>query len=442
MYTNDMNKKQIQKTIQYMICAVFLLVSVMLTGCGKETVEEDGMTYFHHSIADQTEADTQETQQQEVYLITGIDQTEESLRLYRYANGMEYRFYYSTGTQFFDKYGNRSTMAAFPLGSLVTIGEQTMDGTLSEVQLSDEAWVYEDITRFSVNEEKNMLMIADRKYRYKDNTYVFSGDEKVDMTDIRQGDTLTVVGIDKQILSVNITTAQGTLALKNTSLFEGSFLQLGKKIFTEITPDLTLQVPEGKYTLTVANNGWGGSKKIKIKRGKTTTVDLNELKGEGPQYGKIKFSIDVEDALLLVDGKQTDAGKTLKLTYGSHTVTVYADGYDAWKRNLYVNSPEATIIIKLNDEEDSESSGTSTSKNSESSQSSQSSQNSQSSSTSQSSTTANSQQENSRSSQQSQSTENTTSESKKSESEKRDDELDVLKDLLSSLYNTSTNVSK
>lgn len=420
MYTNDMNKKQIQKIIQYMICVVFLLALVMVSGCGKETVD-DGMTYFHHSIADQTEADTQETQQQEVYLITGIDQTEESLRLYRYADGMEYRFYYGTGTQFFDKYGNRSTMAAFPLGSLVTIGEQTLDGTLSEVQLSDEAWVYEDITRFSVNEEKNMLMIADRKYRYKDNTYVFSGDEKVDMTGIGQGDTLTVVGIDKQILSVNITTAQGTLALKNTSLFEGSFLQLGKKIFTEITPDLTLQVPEGKYTLTVANNGWGGSKKIKIKRGKTTTVDLNELKGEGPQYGKIKFSIDVEDALLLVDGKQTETGKTLKLTYGSHDVTVYADGYDVWKRNLYVNSPEATIIIKLKDEEDSESSGTSSSQNS---------------------LTANSHQENSQSSQPSQRTENTTSESEKSESEKRDDETDILKDLLSSLYNTSTNVSK
>lgn len=420
MYTNDMNKKQIQKIMQYMIGVVFLLALVMLIGCGKETVD-DGMTYFHHSIADQTEADTQETQQQEVYLITGIDQTEESLRLYRYANGMEYRFYYGTGTQFLDKYGNRSTMAAFPLGSLVTIGEQTLDGTLSEVQLSDEAWVYEDITRFSVNEEKNMLMIADRKYRYKDNTYVFSGDEKVDMTGIRQGDTLTVVGIDKQILSVNITTAQGTLALKNTSLFEGSFLQLGKKIFTEITPDLTLQVPEGKYTLTVANNGWGGSKKIKIKRGKTTIVDLNELKGEGPQYGKIKFSIDVEDALLLVDGKQTETGKTLKLTYGSHDVTVYADGYDVWKRNLYVNSPEATIIIKLKDEEDSESSGTSSSQNS---------------------LTANSHQENSQSSQPSQRTENTTSESEKSESEKRDDETDILKDLLSSLYNTSTNVSK
>ena len=76
MYTNDMNKKQIQKIIQYMICVVFLLALVMVSGCGKETVD-DGMTYFHHSIADQTEADTQETQQQEVYLITGIDQTED-----------------------------------------------------------------------------------------------------------------------------------------------------------------------------------------------------------------------------------------------------------------------------------------------------------------------------------------------------------------------------
>ena len=125
--------------------------------------------------------DQKETQKEEAYLITGIDQTEESLRLYRYTNGMEYRFYYGADTQFLDKYGNQSTLAAFSLGALVTIGEQTVDGTLSEIQLSDEAWVYEDITRFSVNEEKNMLMIADNKYRYKDNTFVFSGDEKVDI---------------------------------------------------------------------------------------------------------------------------------------------------------------------------------------------------------------------------------------------------------------------
>ena len=70
-----------------------------------------------------------------------------------------------------------------------------------------------------------MLQIGDSKYHYDENTYVFSGDERVSMEDIAQGDTLSVVGVDKQIVSVRITTAQGTLALKNTTLFEGSFLQ-------------------------------------------------------------------------------------------------------------------------------------------------------------------------------------------------------------------------
>lgn len=43
------------------------------------------------------------------------------------------------------------------------------------------------------------------------------------MTDLSDGDTLSVVGRDKNILAVRVTTAQGTLALSNTKLFEGSF---------------------------------------------------------------------------------------------------------------------------------------------------------------------------------------------------------------------------
>lgn len=60
-------------------------------------------------------------------------------------------------------------------------------------------------------------------------------------------------------------------------------MQLGDRIFAEITKDMSLDVPEGSYTLAVANNGWGGSTDIEIKRGETTKVNLNDLKGEGPK---------------------------------------------------------------------------------------------------------------------------------------------------------------
>lgn len=337
-----------------LICGyLLLLLFVMLTGCAvKQEYDNNSVAVGEDTQQESTQQEQQE--QREVYLVTVNDQVQEILQLYRYSNGMEYRYYYGTGTRFYDEYGNRTNVSSFMQGMLITIGDVNSEGILCEAQISDQAWVYDGITRFSVDSEMQMLTIADSKYRYDENTFVFSGDETVSMTDIAQGDTLSVVGMDKKILAVRITTAQGTLALTNTELFEGSFVQLGTKIFAEITPDMELQVPEGTYDLIVANNGWGGSEEVTIVRGQTTTVDLNELKGKGPTKGKIQFLIDVEGAVLVIDGQAVDYEEPVKLTYGTHSLVVYATGYDTWKRNLYVNSKESTIVISLTDEEDSE----------------------------------------------------------------------------------------
>jgi hypothetical protein len=220
-----------------------------------------------------------------------------------------------------------------------------------------------------------------------------------------------VVGIDKKILAVRITTAQGTLALTNTSLFDGSFVQVGTKIFAEITPDMEISVPEGTYDLTVANNGWGGTKEITITRGETTTVNLDKLKGKGPSNGKIQFLIDVEDAVLLIDGKEVDYEDPVTLTYGSHSLSVYATGYDVWQRNLYVNSKQSTIIISLKDEDedDEDEDDSSTTIDTTPSESS--------------------------------SSESSTESDSQSESEKRQEELDLIQDLVTSLTSASSILS-
>ena len=179
---------------------------------------------------------------------------------------------------------------------------------------------------------------------------IFSGSDVVDTDSLTAQDKLAVVGIDKDIVSISVTTGHGTLQLSNTSLFEGSFLQLGDRIFAEITKDMSLDVPEGCYTLAVANNGWGGSTDIEIKRGETTKVNLNDLKGEGPKKSSILFEVDVQGAKIYVDGSEIDYTSPVEITYGKHTLKVTADGYDTWTRTLYVNSKEATIQITINDD--------------------------------------------------------------------------------------------
>ncbi len=365
MYTKDMVKKKKIIVITYML--LLLWMTLLSAGCSGKEAEDDTL-YFYHSLSEsQTQMTMEESQTGEqsigdmgFFLITDMNVKKEFLILYSYATGLEYRYYYGMDTKFYDKYGGRTTVACFEPGMAVTIGQVTQEGILSSVQVTDAVWEYEDIRRFSIDSELGMLKIADRKFRYDDSVHVFSKKKKASMEDIEQGDVLSVIGMDKQILSVRITNAQGTLKLTNTTLFEGSFLQLGDKIFTEITPELSLKVPEGKYTLTVANNGWGGSKSVRIKRGEVTTVDLEGLKGSGPQYGSIRFLVDEEDAILMIDGEEKPVGQTLRLPYGKHSVAIYTTAYDVWKRNLYVNSAEATLVVNLKDEEEATSDTTAT----------------------------------------------------------------------------------
>lgn len=399
-----MNRK-----ITYILLMSFLLA--VLAGCGRGEQGSD-VPYFRSSLrAGQSTQEAAATEAQEaagpeeraepeeekdLYLIVEINQIEESLRLYRYANGMEYRYYYGTGTRFYNKYGTRTTVMSFTEGAAITIGEVDSEGILREAHVSGEVWTYDGISRFAVEEERQLFEIAGKRYHYDEaSTYVFSNGERVAMGDVADGDTLSVVGMGKEILSVRVTTGQGTLVLKNTELFEGSYMQLGTKVFAEITPDMHLTVEEGTYKLTVANNGWGGSKKVTVKRGESVTVNLDKLKGEGPKTGKIQFVIDVTDAVLVIDGETTEYTEPVELTYGKHSLAVYANGFDAWERNLYVNSEESTILIELKEEQkkkekaESEAASESEKRSSEKKNS-----------------------------------------EKKSESEKREEELDLIRDLL------------
>ena len=77
------------------------------------------------------------------------------------------------------------------------------------------------------------------------------------------------------------------------------------------------------------------------------TLDLDELKGEGPKTGSIIFYIDVEGATLSIDGDTVDYSAPVVLTYGVHTLHAEAEGYDDFDKKLFVNSAAANIDISL-----------------------------------------------------------------------------------------------
>ena len=319
------------------------IMILALQGCEKEhlRVEEE-------TIQTETEEETP------LYLIVENDTAKEELVVHSYVTGLEHHYKYSYTTQFMDKYGNYAPQSEFVSGKAVVIGGRDADGYLTTVQISDEVWEYEDVRRFSFDTENGIFTIAGTKYSIRDKYYVFSNGERTVLNIISEDDVLNIVGKDEKILSVVIVTGHGELQLLNTEVFEGSFLQLNNDMFIPITENMYVEIPEGSYTLKVANDGWGGTTEIEIVRGETTEVDLEGLKGEGKKKGLVHFEIDVEDIEVKVDYKIIDHTSPIELTYGTHVLEIKAEGYNTWKKYLSVNSPDATIVIELEEDEDYE----------------------------------------------------------------------------------------
>ena len=362
----------IRKLMTVLLCFGMILTAA----CGNSSGEIVTGRYYNpaqqekESDADGGQWETSETEaakKEELigtdqFMITGNDMQSGCLILEQIASGKQYMYYYSLTTSFLDKYGNRAAVSEFEPGRVVVLGSKDSQGRVMQIQMSDQVWEYPNVTKYSVDEERGIFQIAGNRYSYDDTLYVNSDGNPQRLSDLNSMDTLRIIGVGTKILSVSVTTGHGILAISNTELFQGSFIQIGSKIFSEITGDMKLEVPEGTYTVAVANNGYGGDTEVEIKRGQTVQLDLDTLKGEGPKYGNILFAVDVANAIVQIDGNPVDYNEVVPLRYGAHSLTVTADSYETYSKNLYVNSEEATVIIRMTGES-SESAGTTSSEN-------------------------------------------------------------------------------
>lgn len=347
------------KTLYQNIVRMILLAGMcfLCAGCAAERQSTISMDYMP-SAANQTDEqkddkiDVEEitaargdTADEPIYIVLNVNTEQKLIGLGAADSPRTFQYAYTEGTQVLDKYEDYVAMANLTPGRAVTIGDLDSDGKLTSIHITDRAWYQEEITRFSIDTTIGMIVIGDTKYSYDKNLRVFSDETQISVNQIKQGDIICVQGVEGQIVSIQVEHGQGTIALINTDIFEGGWISLGTRIYAKITPNMMLDVPEGTYLLSVANDGYGDTKEIQVERSQVTTVDLTEYRGNGPKICKVSFEVHVEGARLFVDDKEIDYRRDVELRYGIHQLTVSADGYENWERQLVIHSEETTIQI-------------------------------------------------------------------------------------------------
>lgn len=365
-----------RRDIIFKSIAGLCVTGMIFTGCSgmpqkkaqKSTETTDNVVVQEQDNA-QSESDVQEettekiADQKQLYVVTRIDEKNKTIQFENIDNGKLLQYSYTGGTYFYDKFGQSVSINVLCCGKIVTF-EESDTGNLKCVNVSDDVWTFEEVKDLQINEEEQIVTIDGTKYYYGSRYWLFSGDNDIDFKDITDMDVMSVQGVDRKIISVVVTSGHGKLKLKNTELFEGGWLKIGN-IVEQITANMEVEVPEGEYEMSVANDGYGDAKDITVERGQIQEIDLNEFKGAGPKICTLTFTTDVAGAVLKINGETVDYSQPFTLKYGTYTVTLSADGYDTISRYLIVNSETANIGVTMtsNGSADSDEGTESTSEN-------------------------------------------------------------------------------
>lgn len=285
-----------------------------------------------------------------VYIIEENNRDEGKLTVMNITSLREFRYPYNVSTEFLDKYGDTDSVEDFKPGMAITFDASGRYGMLTTVKKSNAVWEWDDLKNFSFDESISAMKFGGENYKYTDSTLFLDGNNLMERKDLIGGvDEVMVVGVDKEVLAVALTKGHGYLQLDDTKRFDNSLIQIGSYDAALVSSGKTFTVPVGTYAVTIANNGWGGTKNVKIKKNVTSVLNLESMKGKGPKSCRLKFEIDVDGAKIYLDGKRVKTDKTMTVLYGAHSLKVTADGYDDWERTLYVNSPTAVISLDISD---------------------------------------------------------------------------------------------
>jgi len=270
---------------------------------------------------------------------------------------------YDGTTSIVNRYKSQITAAQLECGAIYNIRFSKRDRKLESIEECTDAFTLTDVSNIEFDETKGIIRVNNSQYKYDDNLLIFSNDEIGDMIDINEIDTFTVRGYGKKVYSINVDKGHGYLRLTNEAYFINGWIEVGSEIIKPITSEMLMTVPEGKYTVTVRNRGYAGSKDVKIVRDKETKLDLSEIDIKEVAIGHVQFTLEPVYAQLYIDNEITDYDERVPVEYGTHEVRVEAAGYKTVYTSIKVFNDYADIKISL-EEDDTDSSKSSSSSSS------------------------------------------------------------------------------
>lgn len=360
---------------------VFLLgimcVMIVLTSCGggsskKQSSISNGVDIPVMPTDKNSEvtSDSKDTGKGQAILLE-IDTNKKTMLMKQLGTKKQTTYIYTGGTSIVNKYDAIMAVSQLLIGQVLDIQYNPATKKLDSIKVADKEWEYTGVTGLKIDAENKTLVAGKEKYSYTDNIVVVCENKVVDISRLDPVDTVTIIGNNKQVDSVIVTSTHGFVRLDSTTYFEGGFVEIGPKIVELIKENMVIPVPVGTYTISVVKDKTSGSKEITVNSNEEIRVNLTEFQSDAVRLGACSFKINPAGAKLVIDGVVKDYSSAIDLAYGKHKVVITADGYEPYAQvidvedifkeyNIYLSEAKGTTGNVEEAEESSNSSKTTT----------------------------------------------------------------------------------
>lgn len=211
------------------------------------------------------------------------------------------------------------------------------------IEYSDTEWEKNNFKNVEVNEDNNTISNGEVNYKYDDNTIFIYDGELIKAEDLCSEDVVTLKGINETVWVVDVEKYHGFIQLENVDKIQDAEITVdGKKMDFE---DNKAAVSAGTHSLGISGSNIDTlTVDIHIAEGEVYSVDMASVQ---EKTGVLMLNVNVDDCIIIVDGKQVDKESPVVLSMGTYTISVSAEGYKTYSGTVDINEPLVQLDIEL-----------------------------------------------------------------------------------------------
>ena len=239
--------------------------------------------------------------------------------------------------------GRKAAYSTIARGDIILIGISDESEDIVSIDYTDEVWEKKDFDDLEIDTDKMTISNGVSTYDYDKSTlFIYNGDF-IKADDLDKSDVVILKGVDDKVWTVTVEKYHGYIKLENVDKIDDAVITIdGKEV--EFEEDQAA-VSAGAHSLGISGSNIEDlTVDIHITAGEVYSVDLASVQ---EKTGVLTLNVNVDDCIIVVDGKQVSKDQPVVLSMGSYPISVSAEGYKTYNGTVNINEPLVEVDIEL-----------------------------------------------------------------------------------------------